>query len=82
MYINLFIGSEEILWARLRNRNPEKYKKEYVPFLYKTNVNLHNRTSQLVTKHPNVISLNIGTKTVNDLLTEIEAYFYRLYGVD
>lgn len=82
MYINLFISSEEVLWARLRNRNPVKYKKEYVPLLYQTNIDLRNRTLQLATKYLNVISLNIGTNTVNELLTEIEDLFYRLYGVD
>ena len=82
IYINLFISSKEVLWSRLQNRNPEKYKKECIPFLYETNVNLHNRTSQLAKKHPNVISLNIRTNTIDELLTEIETHFYRLYGVD
>ena len=60
IYINLFISSKEVLWSRLQNRNPEKYKKECIPFLYETNVNLHNRTSQLAKKHPNVISRLYG----------------------
>ena len=37
LYINLYIDSEKTLWNRLNKRNPQKYKKEYVPLLYQTN---------------------------------------------
>ncbi len=37
-YVNLFIESEDLLWTRLRNRDPQKYKKEGVPFLYRMNL--------------------------------------------
>ena len=33
VYINLYVDSEKILWSRLKKRDSQKYKLEFVPLL-------------------------------------------------
>lgn len=49
VYINLYVNSENALWNRLKNRNPEKYKSECIPLLYQTNTDLNNSIHRIPT---------------------------------
>lgn len=78
-YVNLFIESEDLLWTRLRNRDPQKYKKEGVPFLYRMNLDLHKQTSLLAKAHPNVLSLNNSRLSSEETLFEVAKFLRTLF---
>lgn len=79
LYVNLYIDSEEVLWNRLKNRNPQKYKPECIPDLYKTNVDLNNSTCKNSEKSPNIYSINITTLSVKEVISKIDEIFRNLY---
>ena len=78
-YVNLFIESEDLLWTLLRNRDPQKYKKEGVPFLYRMNLDLHKQTSLLAKAHPNVLSLNNSRLSSEETLFEVAKFLRTLF---
>lgn len=47
VYLNLYIDSEKSLWNRLKERNPQKYKRDCIPLLFKANMDLNNSLYQI-----------------------------------
>lgn len=43
LFINLYVDSEAALWKRLKIRDPQKYKPDRIPLLYKTNTDLSHK---------------------------------------
>lgn len=79
LYINLYIDSEKALWNRLSKRNPQKYKQEYVPFLYQANVDLNNSLCNIPKDLCMIRSINISTLSIQETLTEINKIFGEIY---
>lgn len=80
IYINLYIDSEEILWNRLKKRNSQKYKPEFLPLLYQTNLDLKNSIDNLKHKIP-CYNINVSEKSVCETINEIKMIFYSLYKI-
>lgn len=78
IYINLYIDSEKALWNRLKKRNPQKYKAEFLPLLYQTNLDLKNSIDRLKDK---IIcyNINISRKSIFETINEIDMILYNLY---
>ncbi len=79
LYINLYIDSEKALWNRLSKRNPQKYKQEYVPFLYQTNVDLNNSLCNIPKDLCMIHSINISTISIQDTISKIHKILCELY---
>lgn len=79
LYINLYINSEKELWNRLKNRNPQKYKPEYVPLLYQTNVELNNSLYRIPSNLCKIYSINVSNSSIHEVLCEIHKIFVKLY---
>lgn len=80
VYINLYVNSENALWNRLKNRNPEKYKSECIPLLYQTNTDLNNSIHRIPTNICKVYSIDVSNKTIYETLSDIHKIFINLYG--
>lgn len=81
LYINLYVDSEEALWNRLKNRNPQKYKPECIPHIYQANVDLNNRISSISKKLYNIYSINVSALSIQETLFEIDKIFCKIYNV-
>ncbi len=79
LYINLYIDSEKDLWTRLSKRDPQKYKKECVPFLYQANVDLNNSICNIPSNLCKIYTINISNLTIQETLSEIDKIFCKLY---
>ncbi len=79
LYINLYIDSEKALWDRLSKRNPQKYKKEYVPFLYQTNIDLNNSLCNIPKDLCIMHSINISNLSIQETLSKIDKIFRTMY---
>ena len=79
VYINLYVDSEKILWARLKKRDSQKYKLECIPLLYQTNIDLKNsilRLGEMISCY----NINVSLNSISETLAEINEIFYHLYG--
>ena len=81
LYINLYIDSEAALWKRLKIRDPQKYKPDCIPLLYKTNTDLNNSLYHIPSNLYNVYSINVSNITVKDTLSAINKIFYDIYKI-
>jgi 2-phosphoglycerate kinase len=81
LYINLYIDSEDALWKRLKIRNPQKYKPDCIPLLYKTNVDLNNSLYHIPSNLYKVYSINVSNLTVKDTLYAISKIFCDVYKI-
>lgn len=79
LYINLYIDSEKELWNRLKKRDSTKYKQEYVPLLYQTNIALNKSIYKIQKKSCMVHSINVSTLSIQETLSEINKIFYQIY---
>lgn len=79
LYINLYIDSEKALWDRLKNRDPQKYKPEYIPLIYQTNVDLNNSLLSIPKDLCKIYSVNVSNFSIQDTLSKIEGFFDELY---
>ena len=79
LYINLYIDSEKTLWNRLNKRNPQKYKKEYVPLLYQTNIDLNNSLCNIPKDLCMIHSINISNLSIWETLSEIDKILCTIY---
>lgn len=75
----MYIDSEKALWNRLSKRNPKKYKREYVPFLYQTNVDLNNSLCKIPKDLCMIHSINISTLSIQETISQIDKVFYTVY---
>lgn len=81
LYINLYVDSEAALWKRLKIRNPQKYKPDCIPLLYKTNTDLNNSLYHIPGNLYNVCSIDVSNMTVTDTLYTIDKIFYDIYKI-
>lgn len=79
IYLNLYIDSEEALWNRLKKRNPQKYNRECVPLLFKTNVDLKNSFYRIPQDSFKWFSINVSSQSIQETLYEIGDFFYKIY---
>lgn len=79
LYINFYIDSEKALWNRLNKRNPQKYKKEYVPILYQTNLDLNNSLCNIPKDLCMIHSINISNLSIQETLSKIDKIFCTVY---
>ncbi|WP_285946330.1 AAA family ATPase [Thomasclavelia cocleata] len=79
IYINLYIDSEETLWNRLKTRNPQKYKLEYIPFIYHTNVDLNSSLHNIPKDLCKIYSINVSNLSIEETLSKIDDIFCKLY---
>lgn len=79
VYINLYIDSEEALWNRLKKRNPQKYKRDCVPLLFKTNMDLNNSLYRIPKDSYKWYSINVSTLSIQETLCKIDTFFYEIY---
>lgn len=79
IYINLYVDSEKALWERLKCRNPQKYKSEYIPSLYQTNIELKNSISRIPRELCKAYSINVSFCSVQETLSEVNKIFKNLY---
>lgn len=79
LYINLYVDSENTLWNRLKSRNPQKYKYEYVPLLYQTNIDLNNSLSRIQNDLCMLYSINVSRLTIKETLSAINKILYNIY---
>lgn len=78
VYINLFINSEEALWDRLKNRNPEKYTRDILPLLFRANLDLNNSLER-IPKPYSTYSLDVSSHGINDTMLEIQKILRALF---
>lgn len=77
IYINLYVTSEQVLYTRLINRNPESYMINHIPFIYKANMDLYTSTEKLSVKFPylfnnvDVTDLSVD-ETISIIMQRIE----------
>lgn len=79
LYINLYIDSEKTIWDRLKNRNPQKYKPECIPFIYQTNVDLNNSLHSIPKELCKIYSINVSIYSIQETLSKIEEIFCEIY---
>lgn len=79
LYINLYIDSEKKLWDRLKNRNPQKYKPEYIPLIYQTNIDLNNSLCSIPKDLCKVYSINVSIFSIEETLKKIDEIFCEIY---
>ncbi len=79
LYIILYVESEDALWERLRNRNPQKYKPECVPYLYKTNLELKNSIHRIPKDLCMLYLINVSRLSIEDTISKIDSIFYEMY---
>ena len=79
LYIILYVESEDSLWERLRNRNPQKYKPECVPYLYKTNLELKNSIHKIPKDLCMLYLINVSRLSIEDTISKIDSIFYEMY---
>lgn len=79
IYINLYIHSEQALYTRLVNRNPESYMINHVPFIFQTNLDLHASTEMLSKKFPNTFNnVDITDLSIDDTICRITQLIYKV----
>ena len=72
IYINLYVHSEQALYTRLVERNPESYMIKHVPFIFQTNIDLYASTEKLSRKYPYVFNnIDITELSVDETLCRI-----------
>lgn len=81
LYINLYVDSEKVLWNHLKTRNPQKYKPDCIPLLYKTNIDLNNSLYHIPSNLYKVYSINVSNLTVKDTLSTISKIFCDIYKI-
>ena len=81
LFINLYVDSEAALWKRLKIRDPQKYKPDRIPLLYKTNTDLNNSLYHIPGNLYNVYSIDVSNMTVTDTLSTIDKIFYDIYKI-
>ena len=81
LFINLYVNSEATLWKRLKIRDPQKYKPDRIPLLYKTNTDLNNSLYHIPGNLYNVYSIDVSNMTVTDTLSTIDKIFYDIYKI-
>ncbi len=80
LYIILYVDSEEALWKRLKNRDPQKYTYECVPVLYETNVELQNSIQRIPEKLCRLYSINVSNLSVENTVLRIDTILNSLFG--
>ena len=79
IYINLYIHSEQALYTRLVNRNPESYMINHVPFIFQTNLDLHASTERLSKKFPYTFNnIDITDLSIDDTICRITQLIYKV----
>ncbi len=77
IYINLYVNSEQELYKRLVNRNPQSYMLEHIPLIFKTNVDLYCSTTNLANDTPYLFNnIDITNMSVDETLSEIIKLIY------
>mgnify|MGYP000066168889 FL=1 len=77
IYINLYVNSEQELYKRLVNRNPQSYMLEHIPLIFKTNVDLYCSTTNLTNDTPYLFNnIDITNMSVDETLSEIIKLIY------
>ncbi len=72
IYINLYITSEQALYTRLFNRNPESYMINHIPFIYKANMDLYTSTEKLSVKFPYLFNnVDVTELSVDETISKI-----------
>jgi 2-phosphoglycerate kinase len=79
LYIILYVESEDALWERLRNRNPQKYKSDCVPYLFKTNLELQNSIHRIPKNLCMLYSINVSRLSIEDTISKIDSIFCEIY---
>lgn len=80
LYIILYVDSEEALWKRLKNRDPQKYTYECVPVLYETNIELQNSIQRIPEKLCRLYSINVSNLSVENTVLRIDTILNSLFG--
>lgn len=80
LYFILYVDSEDILWERLKNRNPQKYKPECVPYLYKANLELQNSLQRIPKDSCMLNTINVSDLSVKGTISKIDDILFELYG--
>ena len=76
----MYVDSEEALWKRLKNRDPQKYTYECVPVLYETNVELQNSIQRIPEKLCRLYSINVSNLSVENTVLRIDTILNSLFG--
>ncbi len=72
IYINLYVTSEQALYTRLFNRNPESYMINHIPFIYKANMDLYTSTEKLSVKFPYLFNnVDVTELSVDETISKI-----------
>ena len=72
IYINLYVTSEQALYTRLFNRNPESYMIHHIPFIYKANMDLYTSTEKLSVKFPYLFNnVDVTELSVDETISKI-----------
>lgn len=79
VYLNLYIDSEESLWNRLKERNPQKYKRDCIPLLFKANMDLNNSLYRIPKDSYKWYSINVSSLSIQETLCKIDTFFYKIY---
>lgn len=79
LYINLYVDSEETLWNRLKDRDPQKYKLECIPYIYQTNVDLNNSIYNIPANLCKIYSINVSSLSVQETISKIDEIFCEAY---
>lgn len=80
LYIILYIKSEDALWERLKKRDPQKYKLECVPYLYKTNLELINSIHKIPKDLCMLYSIDVSNLSIENTISKIDDIFCEVYG--
>ena len=80
LYIILYVDSEDALWNHLKNRDPQKYTYQCVPFLYKTNLELRNSIQRIPQETCMLHSIDVSNLSIEDTISNIDNIFDRLFG--
>lgn len=72
VFINLYVTDERIIKERIKNRNPDSYMLDFIPFIYKTNNELYNSTKEIALKTNNVFNLNVTDLDITQTLAGIQ----------
>lgn len=82
LYIILYVEQENDLWERLKSRNSQKYKLEYVPYLYRANMELQNSIHKIPKDSCMLYSINVSKISVEATISKINDIFCELYGIN
>lgn len=77
VFVNLYVNNLDALCKRLKNRDPNSYMLQHVPFIFQTNEDLYNSTQKLaLVKNTSFFNLDITSLDINTSLSKIIEYVH------